>query len=73
MSQKNRISPKGSDRTSQAAREILEISTQGDYDLHVVGTHGKARLGDFWTDRIEVTGFNSSPIPLLMTPARKND
>lgn len=54
------------------AREILEASRRGDYDLLVVGTHGKAGLGAFWAGSVGSKVINSSTIPLLMTPAKKS-
>jgi len=55
------------------AQEILKASSQGEYDLLVVGTHGKAGLGAFWAGSVGSKVINSSTIPLLMSPAKKSD
>jgi nucleotide-binding universal stress UspA family protein len=53
------------------AQEILDAAQTGDYDLVVVGTHGKAGLGAFWAGSVGAKVIDGSNLPLLMVPAKK--
>lgn len=54
------------------AQEILEAARGGEYDLVVVGTHGKAGLGAFWAGSVGAKVINGSSVPLLMVPAARS-
>ena len=60
-------------RRGDPAQEILETSREDEFDLLVVGTHGKAGLGAFWAGSVGAKVINSSTIPLLMMPATKEE
>jgi len=60
-------------RRGDPAQEILETSREDEFDLVVVGTHGKAGLGAFWAGSVGAKVINGSSIPLLMVPATKEE
>lgn len=55
------------------AQEILETLKGNEYDLVVVGTHGKAGLGAFWAGSVGAKVISDSSVPVFMIPAKKTD